>query len=82
MIKKLDKAIDYLIEGTFKIYELIFKEYFLLFPKDEELKNELKKLKKLEFKILMQETSRVKLLNRYKEFCEEIFYNIELEKII
>ncbi|EOH4745523.1 hypothetical protein ACLQ8S_001221, partial [Campylobacter coli] len=28
------------------------------------------------------ETSRVKLLNHYKEFCEEIFYNIELEKII
>lgn len=80
--RHLDKAIDYLIEGTFKIYELIFKEYFLLFPKDEELKNELKKLKKLEFKILMQETSRVKLLNHYKEFCEEIFYNIELEKII
>ncbi|HIC7269904.1 TPA: hypothetical protein ACW5QQ_001635, partial [Campylobacter coli] len=24
----------------------------------------------------------VKLLNHYKEFCEEIFYNIELEKII
>ncbi|EOH6809057.1 hypothetical protein ACMCSC_001684, partial [Campylobacter coli] len=23
-----------------------------------------------------------KLLNHYKEFCEEIFYNIELEKII
>ncbi|HFN3221867.1 TPA: hypothetical protein ACHDLX_000484, partial [Campylobacter coli] len=22
------------------------------------------------------------LLNHYKEFCEEIFYNIELEKII
>ncbi|EOJ2553431.1 hypothetical protein ACM1D7_001766, partial [Campylobacter jejuni] len=22
-----------------------------------------------------------KLLNHYKEFCEEIFYNIELEKI-
>ncbi|EIT2658059.1 hypothetical protein LZS68_000566 [Campylobacter coli] len=63
-------------------YELIFKEYFLLFPKDEELKDELKKIKNLEFKILMQEVSRVKLLNHYKEFCEEIFYNIELEKII
>ncbi|ENU4788899.1 TPA: hypothetical protein ACH6IU_001707, partial [Campylobacter jejuni] len=23
----------------------------------------------------------IKLLNHYKEFCEEIFYNIELEKI-
>ncbi|EOI4201670.1 hypothetical protein ACMTRQ_001847, partial [Campylobacter jejuni] len=27
-------------------------------------------------KILMQETSKIKLLNHYKEFCEEIFYNI------
>lgn len=44
-------------------------------------KDELRKLKKLEFKILMQETSKIKLLNHYKEFCEEIFYNIELEKI-
>lgn len=78
----LDKAINYLVDGTFEIYELIFKEYFLLFPKDEELKDELKKIKNLEFKILMQEVSRVKLLNHYKEFCEEIFYNIELEKII
>ncbi|EOD7234008.1 hypothetical protein ACJ5FG_001880, partial [Campylobacter coli] len=25
--------------------------------------------------------SKMKLLNHYKEFCEEIFYNIELEKI-
>ncbi|EOI4474836.1 TPA: hypothetical protein ACW31G_001812, partial [Campylobacter jejuni] len=25
--------------------------------------------------------SKIKLLNHYKEFCEEIFYNIELEKI-
>lgn len=80
--RHLDKAINYLIDGTFEIYELIFKEYFLLFPKDEELKDELKKIKNLEFKILMQEVSRVKLLNHYKEFCEEIFYNIELEKII
>ncbi|EIQ1793136.1 hypothetical protein ACL65A_001856, partial [Campylobacter jejuni] len=48
---------------------------------DKELKDELRKLKKLEFKILMQETSKIKLLNHYKEFCEEIFYNIELEKI-
>ncbi|HIC3279333.1 TPA: hypothetical protein ACW4KA_000885, partial [Campylobacter jejuni] len=24
---------------------------------------------------------KIKLLNHYKEFCEEIFYNIELEKI-
>ncbi|EAH8011632.1 hypothetical protein EQJ62_01065, partial [Campylobacter coli] len=80
--RHLDKAINYLIDGAFEIYELIFKEYFLLFPKDEELKDELKKIKNLEFKILMQEVSRVKLLNHYKEFCEEIFYNIELEKII
>ncbi|EKC9974391.1 hypothetical protein OQN96_001854, partial [Campylobacter coli] len=64
--RHLDKAINYLIDGTFEIYELIFKEYFLLFPKDEELKDELKKIKNLEFKILMQEVSRVKLLNHYK----------------
>lgn len=53
--------------------------YFVAFRKklDEE-----QKIKNLEFKILMQEVSRVKLLNHYKEFCEEIFYNIELEKII
>lgn len=79
--RHLDKAINYLIDGTFEIYELIFKEYFLLFSKDKELKDELRKLKKLEFKILMQETSKIKLLNHYKEFCKEIFYNIELEKI-
>lgn len=79
--RHLDKAINYLVDGTFEIYELIFKEYFLLFSKDKELKDELRKLKKLEFKILMQETSKIKLLNHYKEFCEEIFYNIELEKI-
>lgn len=78
----LEKAINYLIDGTFEIYELIFKEYFLLFPKDENLKDELRKLKDLEFKILMQEVSRVKLLSHYKELCEEIFYNIELGKLV
>lgn len=57
------------------------KNIFYCFHKDKELKDELRKLKKLEFKILMQETSKIKLLNHYKEFCEEIFYNIELEKI-
>lgn len=61
--RHLDKAINYLVDGTFEIYELIFKEYFLLFSKDKELKDELRKLKKLEFKILMQETSKMKLLN-------------------
>ena len=78
----LEKAINYLIDGTFEIYELILKEYFLLFPKDDNLKNELKKLKDLEFKILMHKISKANLLNNYKELCEEIIYNIELEKIM
>ncbi|EFW5038893.1 hypothetical protein H3V97_001941, partial [Campylobacter jejuni] len=59
----------------------IFLWLHFIFPPTKELKDELRKLKKLEFKILMQETSKIKLLNHYKEFCEEIFYNIELEKI-
>lgn len=77
----LDKAINYLIDGSFNIYEIILKEYSLLYPKDQNFKRELAKLKELEVQILMQEISKLKLSNNYKELCGEILYNLELDKI-
>ncbi|TKX31314.1 hypothetical protein [Campylobacter estrildidarum] len=80
--RHLDKAINYLIDGTFNIYEIILKEYSVLYPKDKNLKQDLLQLKELEFKTLIQEISKIKLINNYKELCREILYNLELEKII